>query len=276
MNFLQTLIISIIQGITELFPISSVAHAVLTPYVFRWDLTPEFLKEHFLPFVVMLHLGTAVALLGFFWRDWLDFIRSLFDSRAVAARRTLFLLIVGTIPAALIGLVFEKLLKGVFSVALYAACFLILNGVLLYVGEKIQRRGTKQVEELTYGQALLIGLAQSLALIPGFSRSGASMVAGFWAGLTHEAAARFSFLLAAPIILGASILEVPKLAHAPDGTMGNALIGGVVSGIVAFFSVWALMAWFRKHEVNAMRPFAIYCWIVGALVVIMVKVFNVV
>ncbi|HLZ65936.1 MAG TPA: undecaprenyl-diphosphate phosphatase [Aliidongia sp.] len=266
MDLLQTLIISVIQGITELFPISSVAHAVLTPFAFGWDLSPEFLKEHFLPFVVMLHLGTAVALLGFFWRDWLDFIRSLFDGRAVVARRTLFLLIVGTIPAALIGLVFEKLLKGIFSNVTSAAFFLILNGVLLYAGEKLQKRGTRQVEELSFMQALLIGLAQSLALVPGFSRSGASMVAGFWAGLTHEAAARFSFLLAAPIILGASILELPKLAHAPAGTMGNASIGGVASGIVAFLSVWALMIWFRKHEVNAMRPFAIYCWIVGALV----------
>jgi undecaprenyl-diphosphatase len=266
MDLLQTLIISVIQGITELFPISSVAHAVLTPRVFGWDLSPEFLKEHFLPFVVMLHLGTAVALLGFFWRDWLDFIKSLFDARAVAARRTLILLIIGTIPAALIGLVFEKLLKGIFSNPTSAAFFLILNGVLLLVGEKMQKRGNREVEELTVVQALLIGLAQSLALIPGFSRSGASMVAGFWAGLTHEAAARFSFLLAAPIILGASVLELPKLAHAPEGTMGNAVIGGAVSGIVAFFSVWALMVWFRKHEVNAMRPFAVYCWIVGALV----------
>src|SRR5271156_2865982 len=110
MDLLQTLIISVIQGITELFPISSVAHAVLTPFVFGWDLGPEFLKQHFLPFVVMLHLGTAVALLTFFWRDWLDFIKSLADGRAVAARRTLLLLIVGTLPAALIGLVFEKLL----------------------------------------------------------------------------------------------------------------------------------------------------------------------
>ena len=159
------------------------------------------------------------------------------------------------------------LFRSIFSNVTSAAFFLILNGVLLYAGEKLQKRGTKQVEELGYGQALLIGLAQSLALIPGFSRSGASMVAGFWAGLTHEAAARFSFQLAAPIILGASILELPKLAHAPAGTMGNAAIGGVVSGIVAFFSVWALMVWFRKHEVNAMRPFAIYCWIVGALVI---------
>ena len=273
MDLLQTLIISVIQGITELFPISSVAHAVLTPFAFGWDLSPEFLKEHFLPFVVMLHLGTAVALLAFFWRDWLDFIRSLFDARAVAARRTLFLLVVGTIPAALIGLVFEKLLKGIFSNITSAAFFLILNGVLLYAGEKLQKRGSRQVEELTYGQALLIGLAQSLALIPGFSRSGASMVAGFWAGLTHEAAARFSFLLAAPIILGASVLELPKLAHAPAGTMGNAVIGGAVSGAVAFLSVWALMVWFRKHEVNAMRPFAIYCWVVGALVLVVAKVF---
>ena len=266
MDLLQTLIISVIQGITELFPISSVAHAVLTPFVFGWDLNPAFLKEHFLPFVVMLHLGTAVALLAFFWRDWLDFVRSLFDSRAVTARRTLLLLIVGTIPAAVIGFVFEKLLKGIFSNVTSAGFFLLLNGVLLYAGEKVRGRGTKPVEELNFVQAGLIGLAQSLALIPGFSRSGASIVAGFWAGLSHEAAARFSFLLAAPIILGASVLELPKLAHAPSGTLGNATIGGIVAGIVAFLSVWALMAWFRKHEVNAMRPFAIYCWLIGALV----------
>ena len=266
MDLLQTLIISVIQGITELFPISSVAHAVLTPFAFGWDLGPEFLKEHFLPFVVMLHLGTAVALLGFFWRDWLDFIKSLFDARAVAARRTLLLLIVGTIPAAVIGLVFEKLLKGIFSSVTSAAFFLLLNGVLLYAGEKLKARGTRQVEELSFLQAVLIGVAQSLALIPGFSRSGASMVAGFWAGLTHEAAARFSFLLAAPIILGASVLELPKLAHSAPELLGNAVIGGVVSGIVAFISVWGLMVWFRQHEVNAMRPFAIYCWVVGALV----------
>lgn len=266
MDLLQTLIISVIQGITELFPISSVAHAVLTPFAFGWDLGPDFLKEHFLPFVVMLHLGTAIALLGFFWRDWLDFVKSLFDSRAVAARRTLFLLVVGTLPAVVLGFALEKRLKEIFSSPTSAAFFLIINGVLLYAGEKLQKRGTKQVEDLSYGQALLIGFAQSLALIPGFSRSGASMVAGFWTGLTHEAAARFSFLLAVPIILGASVLELPKLAHAPGGTMGNAVIGGIVAGLVAFVSVWALMAWFRKHEVNAMRPFAIYCWIVGALV----------
>ena len=266
MDLLQTLIISIIQGITELFPISSVAHAVLTPFAFGWDLSPEFLKEHFLPFVVMLHLGTAVALFVFFWRDWLDFLMSLFDSRAVTARRTLMLVIVGTIPAAIIGFAFEKLLKGIFSSVTSAAFFLLLNGVLLYAGEKLQKRGTKEVQELSFTQAVLVGLAQSLALVPGFSRSGASMVAGFWAGLTHEAAARFSFLLATPIILGASVLELPKLAHAPTGTMGNATIGGLVAGVLAFLSVWALMVWFRRHEVNAMRPFAIYCWLVGALV----------
>ena len=267
MDLLQTLIISVIQGITELFPISSVAHAVLTPFVFGWDLSPEFLKEHFLPFVVMLHLGTAVALLGFFWRDWLDFIKSLFDGRAVAARRTLFLLIVGTIPAALIGLVFEKLLKGIFSSVTSAAFFLLLNGVLLYAGEKLQKRGTKQVEELSFVQALLIGLAQSLALVPGFSRSGASIVAGFWAGLTHEASARFSMLLATPLILAATLYEAPKLMHGVGADfLGVAALGGLVAGLVAYGSVWALMSWFKRHEINAMRPFAIYCWVVGALV----------
>jgi len=267
MTLLQTLLLAIIQGITELFPISSVAHAVLTPWAFGWELGPEFLKEHFLPFVVLLHLGTAVALLLFFWRDWLDFAKSLGDRRAGTARRELLLVIVGTIPAALIGFVLEKKLRALFPSITSAAFFLIVNGVILYLGEKLRGRGDKELGELGFGQAFLIGLAQSLALVPGFSRSGASMVAGFWTGLKHEASARYSMLLATPIIAGASLLEIPKLVHSADVDMlGIAAIGGIVAGIVAYFSVWALMGWFKRHEIDAMRPFAIYCWVVGALV----------
>jgi undecaprenyl-diphosphatase len=264
MTLFQTILLAIIQGITELFPISSVAHAVLTPKLLGWALDPAFLRDNFLPFVVMLHLGTALALLVFFWRDWLGFAKSLLGGNPTA-RRELLLIIIGTIPAAAIGLVFEKTLRAIFPSATSAGFFLLLNGIVLYAGERLRRRGNRQLAELTLVQAGLIGLAQSLALIPGFSRSGASMVGGFWAGLTHEAAARYSMLLATPLIAGASVLELPKLAHAPPGTLELSVIGGVVAGGVAFVSVWGLMNWFRRHEVDAMQPFAIYCWVVGGL-----------
>lgn len=265
MSFLQTFIFAIIQGITELFPISSVAHGVFTPYVFHWNLSEDFLKEHFLSYVVMLHLGTALALLLFFWRDWVDMIKSIFTGN----RRILLLVIVATLPAAVIGLVLETPIRHAFSNVTSASILLIVNGFFLYFGEKIRSRGTKEIEDLSYGQAIVVGLFQSLALIPGFSRSGSSMTAGFWMGLNHEASARFSMLLATPIIAGASILEVPKLIkHGTDGLLQMSLVGGLLSGIFAFISVWILMNWFKKKEINAMRPFSYYCWIVGLVILI--------
>jgi undecaprenyl-diphosphatase len=270
MSTLQALLFAVVQGITELFPVSSVAHGVLTPFAFGWHLDPAFLKQNFLPFVVMLHLGTATALLIYFWRDWWSFAASLFGADAQGARRTLFLVIAATIPPAILGFAFEKALRGIFASAVSAAAFLIVNGVLLIVGERLRGRGRRDIPDLTYAQAVAIGLAQSLALVPGFSRSGSSMVAGFWAGLRHDAAARFSMLLATPIIAGAGILEVPKLVHtATPALIRIALMGGVASGVFAYAAVWVLMRWFRRHEVDAMWPFAIYCWAVGAAVLIL-------
>lgn len=267
MTLIQALLFAIVQGISELFPVSSVAHAVLTPFLFGWNLNPEFLKEHFLPFVVMLHLGTATALLIFFWRDWLSFLMGTLTGRDPTARRTFLLVVVATIPAAVIGFVFEHLFRALFSNPQSAAVFLIVNGFILFAGERLKGRGDRHVHELTIVQAVLIGLAQTLALVPGFSRSGTSMVTGFWAGLKHGEAARFSMLLATPIIAGAGVLEVPKLIHNADGeVLRTAAIGGIASGIFAFFAVWALMRWFRTHEINAMGPFAVYCWGLGAAV----------
>jgi undecaprenyl-diphosphatase len=264
MTFLQTLILAIVQGITEPFPISSVGHSVLTPYIFHWNLSPEFLNEHFLAVLVMLHLGTAVALLIFFRKEWLTIIRSLFTS---SHKKLLAIVIVGTIPAALIGAVLEKPLTHLFANVTSAAFFLIINGLLLFFGEKIRSRGTKKISDLTYGQALIIGLFQALALIPGFSRSGASMTAGFSAGLKHEESARLSMLLATPIIAGAGLIEVPKLAKSGvHGLFGLSLIGGLLAGIFAYISVTILIRWFKKNEISAMKPFAYYCWIIGALV----------
>ncbi|MBV9078742.1 MAG: undecaprenyl-diphosphate phosphatase [Methylobacteriaceae bacterium] len=269
MSLLQILIFALVQGVTELFPVSSVAHGVLTPHLFGWNLDPVFLKEHFLPFVVMLHLGTAIALLLFFWRDWLDVARSLVDARAAEARATLVRLVVATLPAAIIGLAFERALRGLFSSVTAASFFLIVNGVLLFLGERARGRGERRISELGLGQAAFIGFMQSLALVPGFSRSGATMIAGFWAGLTHAEAARFSMLLATPLIAGASLLEVPKLARAShDGLFTQALIGGAASGLFALVAVWALMRWFARHEVNAMWPFAMYCVVLGSSVLL--------
>lgn len=265
LNFLQTIIFAIVQGITELFPISSVAHGVFTPYVFHWNLSQDFLKQHFLSYVVMLHLGTALALLLFFWRDWVDMIKSIFTGN----RRVLVMVIVATIPAALIGLVLETPIRHAFSNVASAATLLVVNGFFLFFGEKLRSRGDKEIEDLSVGQALVVGLFQSLALVPGFSRSGSSMLAGFWMGLKHEASARFSMLLATPIIAGASILEVPKLMKSgTHGLLQMSLLGGLFSGIFAFISVWILMNWFKKKEINAMRPFAYYCWIVGLVILI--------
>ena len=265
MTIIQTIILAIVQGITELFPISSVAHSVFTPYIFGWKLSPEFLKVSFLPFVVMMHLGTTVALLIFFRKDWIDIIKSIFNSKD--SKKLLILIIVGSIPAAIIGLLLEKRLTNIFSSVTMAATFLIFNGMLLYLGEKMHSNGTKDIEDLSYGQAAIVGLFQSLALIPGFSRSGASMTAGFWMGLKQAESARFSMLLATPIIAGAGILEVPKLIKSTSqDLLQTSLIGGVVAGIFAFISVYILMRWFKKKEINAMRPFAYYCWVVGILI----------
>jgi len=265
MTIIQTIILAIVQGVTELFPISSVAHSVFTPYIFGWKLSPEFLKVSFLPFVVMMHLGTTVALLIFFRDDWVEIIKSIFNSKD--SKKLLLLIIVGSIPAAIIGVVLEKRLTNVFSSVTVASTFLIFNGILLYLGEKMHSRGTKNIEDLSYGQAAVVGLFQSLALIPGFSRSGSSMTAGFWMGLKHEESARFSMLLATPIIAGAGILEVPKLIKSTShDLLQTSLIGGIVAGIFAFISVYILMTWFKKKEINAMRPFAYYCWIAGILI----------
>lgn len=268
MTIFQTVVFALIQGLTELFPVSSVAHGVLTPYLFGWKLDPEFLKEHFMPFVVMLHMGTAVALLLFFGSEWISIVRSLFNGDS-KYRRLLYLIIAGTLPAAIVGFTLEKTIRHMFSDVTNAAFFLVINGFLLFWGERLRNSGRKEIEDLSFKEAAIVGVFQALALVPGFSRSGASMTAGFWMGLKHEASARFSLLLATPVIVGAAILEIPKLMHANiSGLFEISLMGGVLSGIAAFISVWLLMRWFHTNEISAMRPFAIYCWLMGGGILI--------
>jgi undecaprenyl-diphosphatase len=269
MTLLQSIVLAALQGVTELFPISSLAHAVILPSLLGWAVDQD--SHAFLPFLVMLHLGTAAALLVYFWREWIDILFALLGrggAAAVAANRRLFLLIVvGTIPAVIVGFALEKFLRGLFGAPTVAAAFLIVNGIVLLVAERLRRRaGDGRLDMINWRQALFIGACQCGALIPGLSRSGLTMGAGLAVGLNHAESARFSFLLATPIIAGAGVLELPKLIHggADAGIgLGEALIGGIVAAVTAYASTAFLMYFFKRHDFQALNPFAYYCLAAG-------------
>jgi undecaprenyl-diphosphatase len=264
----QAIFMAILQGMTELFPVSSLGHAVVLPRLLGWDLDEN--AAYFLPFLVVLHLGTAAALLIYFWRDWIGLLLAVLGRGSPEGRRAqwrlLAWIVVATIPAVIFGFALRKPLGALFGAPAVAAAFLIVNGGVLFVGERLRRRGGgRRLEDLSWRGALLIGLLQSTALIPGISRSGATMVGGLLIGLRHQAAAHFSFLIATPIILGAAVLEVPKLLREGAHINGIAWLAGLVAGITAFLSVAFLMRYFRRHEFDALDPFAYYCWAAGAI-----------
>jgi undecaprenyl-diphosphatase len=264
-TLIQAVVMAVLQGVTELFPISSLGHAVIAPALLGWTNVDETARG-FLPFLAVMHLGTAVALLGFFWRDWLSFGLSVARLRHPdgAPDRRLFLrVVVATVPAVVLGFLFEKTLRAGFGVPWLAAAFLVVNGVMLFLADRWRRRARRDLGDLGFAQALIIGLWQCLALIPGLSRSGATMAGGYLCGLDHEDAARFSFLTATPIIFGAVALEAPHLIHDHQSFGALALLAGVVAGVTALISVWALMRWFKTNEVKGFTPFAIYCWVAG-------------
>ena len=256
--------LSVLQGVTELFPVSSLGHTLLVPALFGMHVDKH--APQLLPFLVALHLGTAIALLWYFRKRWRALIVGWFGT--LAGRRSddghmMWALIVGTIPAGLVGLIFEKRLEHIFHDLRIVALALICNGVLLWFGDRLRHsRVFRSPEKLTLMQAFWVGLAQIGALIPGFSRSGLTMIAGYGAGLTAEKAAEFSFLLGTPIIFAAGVLELPKLFHAP-GQLADAILGGILTGIAAYLSVRFLMRYFEGR--GRLAAFGIYCVIAGAL-----------
>ena len=272
MSVLYAFALAILQGVTELFPISSLGHAVIVPPLLGWSIDQH--APEFLPFVVVLHIGTASALLLYFWRDWLAIAVGVLGRgpNPTDAWNAFGLIVVATLPAVVIGFLFEKLVRGLFASPLVAALFLVANGLLLLLGDRLRiRAGTRggrgrAVTVLGWRGALAIGFWQCLAFIPGISRSGAAMVGGLVCGLQHAEAAHFSFLIATPIIFGAAVLEVPKLLALPGhGISGLAIASGVVAGVTAYLSIAFLMRYFRRHDFDdALVPFAIYCWVAGA------------
>jgi undecaprenyl-diphosphatase len=273
LTFVQAMFLAVLQGVSELFPISSLGHTVLIPALLHWNIRRE--SAEFLSFVVALHLGTAVALIVFYRATWKGiitaFVRSVVRGRfeGTADEKTAWLLIAGTIPVALLGVYFESTVRLLFASPLPVSLFLVANGAIMFLGERLRRaqhaRGKdyRALEDISWFDGALIGLSQGLALLPGISRSGTSIVAGLLADLDHEAAARFSFLLATPVILAASVIEVPLLFTPSGGTiLGEALLGGLLAGIVAYASVTFLTKYFVSND---LRPFGWYCLVVGAL-----------
>lgn len=267
MNALQSIVIAILQGATELFPVSSLGHAVVLPRLLGWDIDQR--SAAFLPFLVMLHFGTAAALLLYFWRDWWSLARGLLGLASpdqVSENRRMFgLIVAATIPAVIVGFLLERFVRGLFGSPLIAAIFLAVNGVLLLFGERLRASTHRRLASLGLGDALLIGIWQCAALIPGISRSGATIVGGLLRGIDHADSARFSFLIATPVILGATVLEVPKLLHASiaPGVFRLSVIAALIAGLTAYASTAFLMRYFRNHDSWALNPFAYYCIAAG-------------
>ena len=266
--------LGLLQGVSELFPVSSLGHSVILPKLLGWNIHQN--DKYFITFLVATHLATALVLLGFFWRDWVRIIKGLGRSLrdrgidpADTDAKLGWLLVIGTIPAGILGLLLEHALRHAFASARSAAFFLILNGFLLY-GAELLRRRAPQVDEdddariarqMSWRGAFGVGAAQALALIPGFSRSGATMGGGLLVGLSNKDAARFAFLLATPIIGAAAVLKLPDLFGSQgDGVRGQALVGALCSAVTAYLAVRFLMRFF---ETNTLVPFAVYCVAAG-------------
>ncbi len=274
-SYWHAIILGFIQGVSELFPISSLGHSVVIPKLLGWNVHQN--DQYFLTFLVATHLATAIVLFGFFWRDWMRIFRGI--GRSLRDRgigpddydaKLGWLLVVGTIPAGILGLLLEHPLRALFASAQSAALFLMLNGLMLFGAEALRRRAPQTdtdddrriALQVTFQQSFFVGAAQAIALIPGFSRSGAAMSGGLIVGLSHKDAARFAFLLATPIIGAAAVLKLPELfGPQGNGVRGQALVASLCAALAAYVSVRFLMRYF---ETGTLIPFGIWCLGVGA------------
>src|ERR687884_1129927 len=296
LNLFQVIVLALLQGVAELFPISSLGHTVILPALLHWHINQQ--APAYLAFVVLLHFGTAAALLLFYWRDWLRLLRVLCASLVRGKlsddpdERFIWLIIVGTLPAVVLAVLFEQPLRANFGHPRTAALLLAANGLLMLAGEVLRRRQSataharlvgagrtrvsqedaagvpvsasqeyKDVDQLGWRGALIVGLFQSLALFPGISRSGATMVGGLVLGLRHHEAMRYAFMLATPIIIAASLKTTPDLiAPAGRSIVGYAVLGCLLSAVAAYLSVRFLDRYFQTKRLD---PFAYYCLIAG-------------
>jgi undecaprenyl-diphosphatase len=303
LTYAQAIVIGLLQGVTELFPVSSLGHSVLVPawiggswsHLVTQSAASDSGKSPYLAFIVALHVATALALLWFYRRDWIAIIGAFFrtlHTRSVesSTERLAWLIIIATIPVGMTGLAFEHAFRVLFAKPVAAGVFLTVNGVILLLGEWLRRRADqrtkvrvtttgapddspqgrpalvyggpdRRLDTLNYREAGIIGLFQTFALLAGISRSGITMVGGLIRGLDHEDAAKFSFLLATPVILAAGVLKIPSLfGTAGDNIHGQVLVGALAAGLAAYASVRFLTKYFTTRTLT---PFAIYCLVAG-------------
>jgi undecaprenyl-diphosphatase len=276
LSYFQAAILGLLQGITELFPISSLGHSILLPALLGWSIDQN--AGYFLSFLVATHFATATVLFFLYWSDWLRIISGIFRSiseRSIAANpdaKLGWLLVVGTVPAGIIGLAFQKQVQKLFTSPSYVAGFLALNGVLLFGAELLRTRADsgrsiiadadeRIAMEVSWWQSASVGVMQVLALLPGFSRTGSTLAGGLMAGLAHEDALRFSFLLATPIIAAAAALKLPVLfASRNVQSIEAALLGAISAALASYFSVKFLTRYFKTRTLT---PFAVYCLLFG-------------
>jgi undecaprenyl-diphosphatase len=288
-SWFQAVVLGLLQGVTELFPVSSLGHTVLFPSLFGWNTLVKFQsrpESPWLAFVVMLHVGSAVGLLIYFWRDWIEIITAFFRTLSkrridTPVERLAWLIIAASIPTGILGLALEHPIRVALAKPISAAIFLMVNGAILLSAERLRRRaevravalregapaeGFRRLDTLEFREAGVMGLAQSAGLIPGISRDGMVMSAGLLRGLDNADAARYSFLLATPIILAAGIFKLPDLTGPlGSGIRGEAVVAAVCAAMACIFSVHYLLRYFKTRNLN---PFGIYCIVFGAAMVV--------
>ncbi|MCX5782705.1 MAG: undecaprenyl-diphosphatase UppP [Elusimicrobia bacterium] len=252
MELIQAVILGIVQGLTEFLPISSSGHLVILPWLFKW-------KDLGLTFDVALHMGTLLALVLYFWKDWIEIIKNW-------KKPFLWLILLGCAPAAVAGYKFEKYFETVFRSPLLVGIFIICMGALLLVSERYSKK-QKDMDSINLGDVLFIGFAQALALMPGVSRSGITMTAGLFAGLKRESAARFSFLLAMPITFGAGLLKLKHILKSgiPGSESTAFIIGIIFAAISGYFAIKYLLKFLHNHT------FYLFVWyrlVFGAIILL--------
>ena len=259
MTTFEAVILGLVQGLGEFLPISSSAHLVLVPWLFKWE-------DPGLTFDIALHLGTLIAVAIYFWRDWLRLFSKGFTDTKSTDGRLFWYLVAATIPGAAIGFILEKHAETIFRNPVLIAVMLILLGIILYWAD---RKSAKKIDvnDITFRTSFLIGVSQALAIIPGVSRSGITMTTGLLLGMTREGAARFSFLLSAPIIFGAAAVKLPHVISHPTMITGNFIIGMVVSCVTGIAGIGFLL---RYVQTRTFRPFSWYRFILGAVVIAVV------
>jgi undecaprenyl-diphosphatase len=277
-SYFQAIILGLTQGIAEPFPISSLGHGVILPRLAGWHIHQN--DKFFLTFLIATHLATALVLLAIFIKDWVLIVKGLWRSlqmREIAPGDTYarlgWLLVAATIPVGVIGLLLQEPLRKLFASPQTAAAFLIVNGVALLLFERLRRRPPRpgdylgdsdaRVAKLTWRQAIGVGTSQAFALLPGISRSGFTMGGGLIVGLTNEDAARFSFLLATPVIFAAAVLKLPELFGTQgNGVRGPALVAGLCAAATTFVAVKFLLRYFQTKRLT---PFGTYCIGLGVI-----------